>query len=76
MTAVLGHGMPANPAHAVRGTSLSTRDPLAQEWAVVVIAAHFSAAPSPDDHGPTPPPAATCGWHGSREQPYDFAVTY
>ena len=76
MTAVLGHDMPANPAHAVRGTSLSSLDPLAQEWAVVVIAAHFSAALVARRPRPDTPTGSDLRLDGSEERPYDFAVTY
>jgi DICT domain-containing protein len=42
--AALGVDMPALPAPGVRGGDLSMQDPLANEWTVVVLGAHTSAA--------------------------------
>ncbi len=76
LIAVFGHGMVAEPAAGVRGTSLSDRDPLAQEWVVVVIAAHFSAALV----ARRPRQQTTSGHElrldSSEDLPYEFAVTY
>jgi DICT domain-containing protein len=42
--AALGIGMERAPATGVRGAALSTDDPLAGEWSVLVLGPHFSAA--------------------------------
>jgi DICT domain-containing protein len=55
---------------------LSSRDPLAQEWAVAVIAAHFSAALVARRPRPDAPTGSDLRLDGSEERPYDFAVTY
>lgn len=76
MVATFGRGMPPEPAKKVRGTALADDDPLAQEWVVVAVAAHFGAAlvarrprrsitDSTVDHSEDA--------QGAR---YDFAVTY
>jgi EAL domain-containing protein (putative c-di-GMP-specific phosphodiesterase class I) len=44
MVAALSRDMPTDPAPRVRGTPLDPDDPLANEWVVIVVAAHFSAA--------------------------------
>jgi len=76
MVATFGIGMPAEPAEAVRGTSLRADDPLAQEWVVVVVGTHFGAAlvarqprVGSDDAAPRPADRGN-------DTPYDFAVTY
>jgi EAL domain-containing protein (putative c-di-GMP-specific phosphodiesterase class I) len=76
MIAVFGHQMQAVPAPGVRGTSLSTRDPLAQEWAVVVVATHFSAALVARRPRPEFPTGGDLRLDSSEDLPYDFAVTY
>jgi EAL domain-containing protein (putative c-di-GMP-specific phosphodiesterase class I) len=76
MIAVFGHGMPAQPAPGVRGTSLGSRDPLAQEWAVVVIAAHFSAALVARRPRPGSSTSGELRLNSAEDPPYDFAVTY
>lgn len=43
-TALLGPGMPDEPASGVRGTSVDAGDPLAEEWVVAVVAPHFAGA--------------------------------
>jgi len=76
MIAAFGQDMPPTPAPGVRGTSLSDRDPLAQEWAVVVVAAHFSAALVARRPRPEIPTYGARRLDPSEELPYDFAVTY
>jgi DICT domain-containing protein len=76
MTAVFGHEMPEVPAHGVPGTSLINRDPLAQEWAVVVVAAHFIAALVARRPRPEFPTGGDLRLDPSEDLPYDFAVTY
>jgi diguanylate cyclase (GGDEF)-like protein/PAS domain S-box-containing protein len=44
LTAVVGPGMPDEPAPGVRGTSTAPDDPLAEEWVVTILAPHFAAA--------------------------------
>ena len=40
----LGLGMPSVPAPGVRGANLHTNDSLVDEWAVVVVGAHYAGA--------------------------------
>jgi len=63
----LGVDMPPVPAPGVRGTALSSQDPLASEWTVVVLGAHKSAALMARDLGDR-------GADGDRE--FEFVVTY
>ncbi len=44
LVAVTGADMPAEPATGVRGTGLTNRHPLADEWTLVVLGQHFFAA--------------------------------
>lgn len=44
LVGVLGVGMEAEPTGGVRGVALDPRDPLAGEWAVVVVSPHVNAA--------------------------------
>ncbi|HEY7175489.1 MAG TPA: EAL domain-containing protein [Micromonosporaceae bacterium] len=44
MVAALGQEMPTEPAPGVRGTPLDPGDPVAHEWVVIVVGAHFCAA--------------------------------
>jgi DICT domain-containing protein len=44
LVCAFGTGMPATPATGVRGGDLSPDDPLRDEWTVIVLGAHFSAA--------------------------------
>jgi diguanylate cyclase (GGDEF)-like protein/PAS domain S-box-containing protein len=44
LVAVLGTGMPVEPAEGVRGGLLRPTDPLAEEWVVTVVAPHFAGA--------------------------------
>lgn len=65
LVAVLGRGIPAEPAPKLRGTSLDADDPLADEWVVVVVGANYGAAL-----------IAQTPRHEHAEQEYDFAMTY
>jgi EAL domain-containing protein (putative c-di-GMP-specific phosphodiesterase class I) len=40
----LGEGIPPNPVPGVRGGAIGNRDPLVNEWDIVVISPHFAAA--------------------------------
>jgi EAL domain-containing protein (putative c-di-GMP-specific phosphodiesterase class I) len=40
----LGEGIPPNPVPMVRGGTIGSRDPLGNEWDIVVISPHFAAA--------------------------------
>jgi hypothetical protein len=44
MVAVLGEEMHHQPAEGIRGTALHGDDPLSDEWVVIVIGPHFTAA--------------------------------
>lgn len=44
LVAVIASGMPSEPAPGVRGTTISTDDPLAREWTVVILGRHYFAA--------------------------------
>ena len=68
MVAALGRDMPAEPAPRVRGTPLDPDDPLANEWVVIVVGAHFAAA-LVARHPPT-------DFAESDESVYEFAITY
>jgi EAL domain-containing protein (putative c-di-GMP-specific phosphodiesterase class I) len=65
--AALGVDMPSSPAPGVRGAALSSEDPLAREWTVVVLGAHTCGALIARDHGDTGP-------DGDRE--FEFVVSY
>ena len=58
--------MEAEPAPGVRGSALSSDDPLGGEWSVVVIGPHSPALVAKDmgDEGPEP------------ERRFSFALTY
>ena len=68
MVAALGRDMPMEPAPHVRGTPLDPSDPLADEWAVIVVGAHFAAA-LVARHPPTDAVEPD-------ESVYEFAITY
>jgi DICT domain-containing protein len=68
MVAALGRDMPAEPAPRVRGTPLHPDDPLANEWVVIVVGAHFGAALVARH----PPTDATT----PDDTVYEFAITY
>ena len=42
--AAMGIGMPDEPVRGVRGGSLDVDDPIADEWAIAIVGAHFAAA--------------------------------
>ena len=42
--AAMGTGMPEEPVRGVRGGSLDVDDPIADEWAIAIVGAHFAAA--------------------------------
>ncbi|NHC16191.1 diguanylate cyclase domain-containing protein [Motilibacter deserti] len=44
LTALLGPGMPEEPARGVHGTAVPPGDPLAEDWAVIIVAPHYAAA--------------------------------
>ena len=44
LVAVFGLGFDPEPTEGVRGVALTPDDPLAQEWTLVVLGAHYSAA--------------------------------
>ncbi|WP_460869643.1 sensor domain-containing phosphodiesterase [Rhodococcus aerolatus] len=60
-------GMAPDPAGETRGVALGAADPVAGEWAVVVLGPHFAAALLTRDLGDTGPD------HGRR---FDYLVTY
>jgi EAL domain-containing protein (putative c-di-GMP-specific phosphodiesterase class I) len=63
----LGSGMSPVPAPGVRGVSLGSRDPLRDQWVVVVMTPHFSAALV----------GADAGDHGDdSSRRFDHVVTY
>jgi EAL domain-containing protein (putative c-di-GMP-specific phosphodiesterase class I) len=68
MVAALGRDMPTDPAPRVRGTRLDPDDPVADEWVVIVVAAHFGAALVARHAAPgiVEPEVAS----------YEFAITY
>jgi EAL domain-containing protein (putative c-di-GMP-specific phosphodiesterase class I)/DICT domain-containing protein len=68
MVAALGRDMPWEPAPHVRGTPLDPDDPLADEWVVIVVSAHFAAA-LVARHPPT-------GTAEPDDSVYEFAITY
>jgi hypothetical protein len=68
MVAALGRDMPTEPAPRVRGTPLDPDDPLANEWVVIVVGAHFAAA-LVARHPPTDVAEPD-------ESVYEFAITY
>lgn len=67
LVAVLGTGVPAEPAPDVRGAALPPGDPLAEEWAVVVLGVQDAVALLARER-PAPPGAGEERW-------FDFAVT-
>jgi EAL domain-containing protein (putative c-di-GMP-specific phosphodiesterase class I) len=76
MVATFGRGMPPEPAKLVRGTALADDDPLAQEWVVVAVAAHFGAALVARRPRPSIADSTTSSCEDSQDVRYDFAVTY
>lgn len=75
MMAVFGVDMPREPATGVRGQHLDANDPLAGEWVVVVVGAHFAVA-LVARRSRSPAPTNAAGEEVDALVPYDFAVTY
>jgi hypothetical protein len=75
MVAVFGVDMPDQPATGVRGQRLAIDDPMAGEWVVVVVGAHFAAALVARRHRRRESGGAA-GPDGGPAERYDFAVTY
>lgn len=67
IVAAFAVGLPQEPADGVRGVDLHVGDPLAGEWAVVVLGPHFAAALLTRDLGDTGP---------DRDRRFDYRVTY
>lgn len=65
--AALGAGMSPLPAPGVRGVRLATRDPLRDEWVVIVLGSYFCAALAARDLGDESP-------DGDRR--FDYVMTY
>ncbi len=68
MVAALGRDMPTVPAPRVRGTSLDASDPLSNEWVVIVVGAHFTAALVARHRSADPAEPD--------ERHFDYAITY
>jgi hypothetical protein len=65
--AALGQGLPADPLNGVRGADIRAGDDIAEEWDLVVLSPHFSAALLARDLGD----------EGSdRERRFEYALTY
>lgn len=67
LVAAFGVGMPEEPVAGVRGADISVGDPLQDEWNVVAVGPHFSAAMVGLDLGVLGP---------SGERLFNYAVTY
>lgn len=63
----LGEGLSSEPLPGLRGASLRPDDPLRDEWAVVVLSPHFSAALLARDLGDTGP---------DLERMFEYGLTY
>ena len=63
-----GRGIEPTPAPDVRGTDLSPGDPLADEWVVAVIGAHFAASFAARDLGDE--------WCPDLERRFDYCLSY
>jgi DICT domain-containing protein len=63
----LGQDLPAEPVPGLRGAALAAADPVCDEWDVVVLAPHYSAALLARDLGDVGPDS---------ERMYDYALTY
>jgi EAL domain-containing protein (putative c-di-GMP-specific phosphodiesterase class I) len=63
----LGQDLPPEPVRGVRGAALDATDPVCDEWDVVVLAPHYSAALLARDLGDVGPES---------ERMYDYALTY
>jgi EAL domain-containing protein (putative c-di-GMP-specific phosphodiesterase class I) len=75
MVAAFGVDMDSEPAKGVRGQNLASDDPLANEWVVVAVGAHYGAALVAHRSRSTPEPGDP-GWRDDGQASYDFAVTY
>jgi hypothetical protein len=75
MVAAFGVDMPLEPAEGVRGQNLARDDPLANEWVVVVVGAHFGGA-LVAQRSRSPAGAYARGPEDRGQVSYDFAVTY
>ncbi|MCA1701995.1 MAG: EAL domain-containing protein, partial [Actinobacteria bacterium] len=67
LVAAFGSGMPDEPAPGVRGGAIAAGDPLQDEWDVVAVGPHFSAAIAALDLGVVGP---------AGERRFNYAVTY
>ena len=67
LVVALGTAMTSAPAPGVRGASLDRRDPLRNEWTIVVVGTHYAGALIAKDLGDTGP---------DLERRYLFAVTH
>jgi diguanylate cyclase (GGDEF)-like protein/PAS domain S-box-containing protein len=65
--AAIGEGLPAEPVAGVRGAAIDAGDALRDEWDLIVLAPHFSAALLARDLGDTGPDA---------ERHFEFALSY
>ncbi len=68
LVAVFGHGFGSEPTEGVRGVALTPEDPLALEWTLVVLGAHYSAAVIAQEVGPH--------FTDPRERSYRFMLTH
>ncbi|WP_454048631.1 sensor domain-containing phosphodiesterase [Cellulomonas sp. Marseille-Q8402] len=71
----LGSGWPTNLPEGVRWASVDPTEPLAREWAVVVLGAHESVALVGREVGP-PPVGSRPGSAADDAREFEFAVTY
>lgn len=67
LVAAFGVGLGDEPASGVRGAALTTAEPLAREWAVVVLSPHFAGALLALDLGDAGP---------DRNRRFEFAITH
>lgn len=65
--AAFGNGLGAEPVHGLRGADLTPGDPVLQEWDVLVLAPHFTAALLARDLGDQGP---------DQSRRFEFALTY
>jgi EAL domain-containing protein (putative c-di-GMP-specific phosphodiesterase class I) len=65
--AAIGEGISTQPLPGVRGADLDPSDPIRQEWDIVVLAPHFSAALLARDLGDDGP---------DLQRRFEFALTY
>jgi EAL domain-containing protein (putative c-di-GMP-specific phosphodiesterase class I) len=71
LVVALGAGMGPEPVPGVRGTSVRSDDPLAREWAVIVIGPHFAAALVAVER-----PPRSSGPGEDPERRLDYAITH